>query len=125
MAKSERFNMNLVIGAFLSFLGCAAIVVSLANRGLQIDSAIEQACHDEIKQGVPLGHRSFMTHDYDQESENLGIASGSLEAQYAEGKWTQVSWICRIDPTSQDITRVELTATTGGQKLKAAAAAFQ
>lgn len=125
MPKSERFNMNLVIGAFLCFLGCAAIIVSLTNRHIHIDPDVEQACHDEIKQGAPLGHRSIMTHSYDEVSSNLGIAEGSLEAQYVQGKWTQVAWTCRVNPTNQDIARVELTATTGGQKLKAAASAFQ
>ncbi len=125
MFKSDRVKVSVTICAFLGFLGITAFVLKVNDRLFEIDALLEQACHKEVRKGAPFGHRSVITYDYDEESRNLGIASGVFQAQYSRGKWTQVAWTCRINPSTYEIARVELTAAGGGQKLKAAAAAFQ
>lgn len=125
MVKSDLMKFGLVSGAIMSMLGGLAIVWNIGHAGVTIDPLVEKACYDEVKHRAPLGHRAIMTYDYREEGSKLGIASGGLEAQYAPNKWTQVAWTCRINPTNREIARIELVATTGGQRMKAAASSFQ
>ena len=121
--KPDLRRLGLICGTVLLII--AGLVLGPGSRQPAIDPAVEEACYNEIRRRAPFGHDALMTYGYREEGSRLGIAHGSLKAKYAKDKWSQVSWICRIDPTSREIARIELTPTTGGQRLNAAATGFK
>ncbi len=125
MLKSDLAKSCVITATFAVFLAGMAITWYAGSLKILIDPAVEKACYNEVKKRAPLGHRTIMTFGYREESSRLGIADGSLEAQFAPNKWTQVAWTCRINPSSKEVARVEMAPTTGGQRMKAAASAFK
>ncbi len=125
MFNTDRARTGIALGAFFAVLGLTTIAWQASQTSLEIDPAVEQTCHKAVKKGAPYGYRGVSTYNYQKESSNLGVATGILEAQYAKGQWTQVAWVCRINPNNREIARVELSSASGGQKMRAAASTFQ
>lgn len=125
MPKSDLKQVMLVSAGLMIMLSGLVILGQNGIAEASIDPAVEKACYDEVKQRAPLGYRSIITYGYQEEGSRLGIVIGGLEAQYAPDQWTQVEWTCRVDPTSHDVARIELSATNGKGRMKAAASAFQ
>lgn len=124
MVMSELMKLGLVGGAVMSILGGLAILWDQTGSRVAINPRVEKACHDAVVQKAPLGHRAIITYSYHEEGSKLGVASGSLETQYAPNRWAQVSWTCRVNPEDRQIARIEFTLSGGGQRLKAAASSF-
>ncbi len=125
MLKSDLAKFGLLSAALMSMLAFVAVIWEKEAVKAVIDPLVEKACHDEVKTRAPLGHRAIMTYAYHEEGSQLGIVSGSLEAQYAPKQWTQVDWTCRVNPIDRQIARVELAPASGGHRMKAAASVFQ
>lgn len=125
MHRSDLKQFVLVSIGLTIMLGGLVILGQSGTAKAPIDPAVEQACYDEVKQRAPLGYRTIITYNYREEGSRLGIMIGGIEAQYAPQQWTQVDWICRIDPTDYSVARIELSATNGKGRMKAAASAFQ
>jgi hypothetical protein len=125
MVKSGLVNIGIVGGTLLLAVGGLTITWSKNQVDLDIAPLVEQACHDEVRRRAPLGHRAIVTSGYHEEGASLAVASGNIEAQYAPERWLQVHWICRINPRTREIARVEVSHASGGQRMKAAASAFQ
>ena len=124
MAMSELSKGGIIGGVCVMMLGGMAALWNQGTSKAAIDPMIEKACFDEVARRATLGQRAITTFDYREESSNLGIVTGGVEAQYAPGRWTQALWTCRIDPTSRTVARVEFSPASGGNRLRAAASPF-
>ena len=121
--KSELMKVGLIGGALA--VGLVGLVALRGPPQPIIDPRVEEACFKEVRNRAPHGSRTIMTFSYREEGKRLGVAQGSLEAKYNKDQWTQVGWTCRINPTNREIARVELSATSGGQRIRAAATRFK
>lgn len=124
MHRSKIMKSGLFAGCLALILGGPVVAWNMGQMDPSIDPGVERACHDAVKSRAPGGYRSIMTFEYDEEGTMLGLVRGSLEASYAPSKWTQVAWTCRINLEDQQVIRLQVQPTTGGQRLKAAASAF-
>lgn len=125
MHKSDMKKLALISAGLASMLIGLAVIGQSNIAEASIDPAVEKACYDEVKLRSPHGHRALITYAYREESSQLGIVFGGHDAQYQPGKWTQVNWSCRVNPENKKVARIELSATNGTGRMKAAATAFQ
>jgi len=124
VATSEFLKISIICTVFAFMLAGMALFWNQGTVEAAIDPLVEKACFDAVGERAPLGHRALIIFDYQEESANLGIASGGAEAQYAPDQWTQVLWTCRVNPSNRKVARIAFEPTTGGHRLRSAATAF-
>ena len=94
-------------------------------RLVDIEPALERACHRAVAKSTPFDLREFTTLDYLEDHSELGIAHGRLETRFASNRWAKVTWTCRVNPKNSRVFRAKVGETQGTHKLKAATVPFK
>ena len=124
IVRSELLKVVVICSVVLSMLGGMVFLWSHVTFETEIDARVEKACFNKLAERIPLGHNAMLTSSYREESPNLAIAFGRVQAQYAPGEWSPVAWTCRVNPSNLKVARVEFSPLGGGHRLGSAAAGF-
>lgn len=123
MKRSKTLAMLPAVAAVIISAGTAA-AFGVSGSGVELDRRMERACHREVKNRSPLGHRELRTFAYKLEGENVGLATGGLKSEFRPGRWSPVNWACRMHAESGRILRVEFSWPGGGNRLSAISSAI-
>lgn len=113
-------NQFAMLGGGSVSLICSALLVWWPVL-VDINPALEKACHRAVAKTTPFDLREVTTHDYIEDGPELGIAHGRLESRIATKRWAEVEWTCRANPRSGQVLRAEIKELRGAHRLRPAA----
>ncbi len=121
MSKLRKAIIGGSMGALVLMSAGLAIAMSHDPAVARAEQRLKLACKHKVGERTPNGQREMKVHSYKLESPYVGVAKGSFKTEFRPGRWTPLSWTCRLNPNSGRILSVEFGWTSGGSRLLAAA----
>ncbi|MEM8951418.1 MAG: hypothetical protein AAGA21_20765 [Pseudomonadota bacterium] len=121
MPISHKTIIGMIAGGLVFASAGLAIALGHDDVTIEDEQRLKLACQRAVSTRAHNGQRNMKVMAYESVSPDVGTATGSFETQFRSGRWTPLSWTCRIHPKSARILRVEFGWTRGGSRLLAAA----
>lgn len=121
MVKIRKAIVGFVMGALVFASAGLAIAMSDDDAAFMAEQRLKRACQHKVSARMPNGKRDMKVLSYSLESPYVGVARGSFRTEFRPGRWTPLTWTCRLSPTSGRILSVEFGWTSRGSRLLAAA----
>ena len=122
MLKLNKTLISLSTSAFILLSGGLAIALDTDKPIFLLDKHVKQSCEREIVAKTPNGRKDLTFGVFEQPSNHLGIAEGTIKTKLHGERWSKIRWNCRVDPKRGKVIRVEFHLPTSSSRLMAAAA---